>query len=266
MRVYSCCGCFSSCSVGPISTSSPCLSTATRSAISATTPKSWVMNSTPVPALVCSSLMSLSVCACVVTSSAVVGSSAMSSTGSRISAIAIMMRWRCPPDSWCGNESYMRAGSGRCTCSIIARMRALRSAGASCVCSASTSSICTPQRMTGFSAVIGSWKIMPMRVQRNSRSRASDTFTKSSPCRAMRLPVRTGRLFGSRPMVEKAMTDLPEPDSPTRQTISPGATDSVTPVTALSRSLPLGRPMLRFLSSRTGLDRVVIECGSTELR
>ena len=36
-------------SVGPISTSSPQRSTATRWAISATTPKSWVMNSTPVP-------------------------------------------------------------------------------------------------------------------------------------------------------------------------------------------------------------------------
>ena len=39
------------------------------------------MNSTPVPRSVCSSLMSFKVCACVVTSSAVVGSSAMSSDG-----------------------------------------------------------------------------------------------------------------------------------------------------------------------------------------
>ena len=41
----------------------------------------------------------------VVTSSAVVGSSAMTSIGSGSSAIAIMMRWRCPPESSCG---YLR--------------------------------------------------------------------------------------------------------------------------------------------------------------
>jgi hypothetical protein len=50
----------------------------------------------------CSSRISFRICACVVTSSAVVGSSAISSTGSSTSAIAIMMRWRWPPESWCG--------------------------------------------------------------------------------------------------------------------------------------------------------------------
>ena len=38
----------------------------------------------------------------IVTSSAVVGSSAMSSSGLVERAIAIMTRWRMPPDSWCG--------------------------------------------------------------------------------------------------------------------------------------------------------------------
>ena len=37
-----------------------------------------------------------------VTSSAVVGSSAMSSFGLQASAIAIIARWRWPPESWCG--------------------------------------------------------------------------------------------------------------------------------------------------------------------
>jgi hypothetical protein len=35
-------------------------------------------------------------------SSAVVGSSAISSFGSHASAIAIITRWRSPPESWCG--------------------------------------------------------------------------------------------------------------------------------------------------------------------
>ena len=37
-----------------------------------------------------------------VTSSAVVGSSAISSFGRQDSAMAIITRWRMPPDSWCG--------------------------------------------------------------------------------------------------------------------------------------------------------------------
>ena len=37
-----------------------------------------------------------------VTSRAVVGSSAISTFGSRLIAIAIMMRWRMPPENWCG--------------------------------------------------------------------------------------------------------------------------------------------------------------------
>jgi hypothetical protein len=37
-----------------------------------------------------------------VTSSAVVGSSAISSFGSQASAMAIITRWRMPPENWCG--------------------------------------------------------------------------------------------------------------------------------------------------------------------
>ena len=93
--------CSTSCLV-PSSTRVPRRSTATRCAMSATTPKSWVMKSTPAPWRCCRSSTSFRICACVVTSSAVVGSSAISSAGSSTSAIAITMRWRCPPDSWCG--------------------------------------------------------------------------------------------------------------------------------------------------------------------
>ena len=46
-----------------VSTKTPCRMTATRSAISATTPKSWVMNNTPVWCLRCSSLISARICA-----------------------------------------------------------------------------------------------------------------------------------------------------------------------------------------------------------
>ena len=46
----------------------------------------------------------------IVTSSAVVGSSAIRIFGSQASAIAIITRWRIPPESWCGYSSTRRAG------------------------------------------------------------------------------------------------------------------------------------------------------------
>ncbi len=42
------------------------------------------------------------ICAWIVTSSAVVGSSAISSFGEHDSAIAIITRWRMPPENSCG--------------------------------------------------------------------------------------------------------------------------------------------------------------------
>ena len=48
-----------------------------------------------------------------VTSSAVVGSSAISSAGSLASAIAIITRWRWPPESWCGNASSRCSASAK---------------------------------------------------------------------------------------------------------------------------------------------------------
>jgi len=138
----------------------------------------------------------------------------------------------------------MRSGSGSSTSSMMARTLARRSVGLSLVCSASTSSIWSPQVMTGFSAVMGSWKIIDMRVARSSRKRARGACVMSSPCSRMR-PLRTGSCLGSRPITPCAMTLLPEPDSPTRQTISPRPTSNETPRTAVSRSPPLGSAMLR---------------------
>ena len=58
------------------------------------------MIAAPVRAL--SSSISFRICAWMVTSSAVVGSSAIRSFGSQASAIAIITRWRMPPENWCG--------------------------------------------------------------------------------------------------------------------------------------------------------------------
>ncbi len=57
---------------------------------------------TAVPNSCCSRLIICSTCAWTVTSSAVVGSSAMSSAGLSAIAMAIIARWRMPPENWCG--------------------------------------------------------------------------------------------------------------------------------------------------------------------
>ena len=48
------------------------------------------------------SISTSSTCACTVTSRAVVGSSAMSRSGLQVIAMAIMARWRMPPENSCG--------------------------------------------------------------------------------------------------------------------------------------------------------------------
>ena len=89
--------------VVPVLDQPPRFITATRSAISATTPMSWVMSMIAMPHLALQRRACRSrICACTVTSSAVVGSSAISSAGLHDSAMAIITRWRMPPDSWCG--------------------------------------------------------------------------------------------------------------------------------------------------------------------
>ena len=79
-----------------------CCITSTRSDRSATTPMSWVISRIPASMRSRRSRISLRISACTVTSSAVVGSSAISSLGSSASAWAIIARCRWPPESWCG--------------------------------------------------------------------------------------------------------------------------------------------------------------------
>jgi hypothetical protein len=61
-----------------------------------------VIRITAIPVRSLSSRISSRICAWIVTSSAVVGSSAIRRSGSHESAIAIITRWRIPPESWCG--------------------------------------------------------------------------------------------------------------------------------------------------------------------
>ncbi|AQX82167.1 hypothetical protein BWO91_11340 [Plantibacter flavus] len=68
--------------------------TATRSQSCPMTPRSWLMNRTPIPVSSRRVRNSSRICACTVTSSAVVGSSATSRVGPAATAMAITTRWR----------------------------------------------------------------------------------------------------------------------------------------------------------------------------
>jgi hypothetical protein len=70
--------------------------------VSATTPRSCVISINAVFEVSLRSRSSSRICACTVTSSAVVGSSAINSCGPQIRLAAIITRWRMPPESWCG--------------------------------------------------------------------------------------------------------------------------------------------------------------------
>ena len=83
------------------------------------------------------------ICAWMVTSSAVVGSSAMSSLGSHESAMAIITRCRMPPESWCGYSRARTSGSAMrtwrrsaiacCSASAAPSPRWTRSVSATCL-------------------------------------------------------------------------------------------------------------------------------------
>ena len=164
-----------------------------------------------------------------VTSSAVVGSSAMSSCGLQASAIAIITRWRMPPDSWCGKRSSTLRASGMRTRSSMRSASARAAARSMPWWLRMDSAICSPAVNTGFSDVMGSWKIMATSAPRTSRMVALPAFTTSStwplrrrsaadPFTILPPPCSTRRISASE------VTDLPEPDSPTIASVSPRST------------------------------------------
>ena len=97
--VYGCLGSLKMFDADPISAITPAYITPTRSQVSATTPRSCVINRIEEPNWSRSPRMRERICAWMVTSSAVVGSSASSSRGRHAKAIAIMTLCCIPPES-----------------------------------------------------------------------------------------------------------------------------------------------------------------------
>ncbi|EOB13203.1 hypothetical protein NBO_118g0003 [Nosema bombycis CQ1] len=79
---------------------------------------------------------------------------------------------------------------------------------------------------TGFSDVIGSWKIIAISAPRTPRISVSDCSLSSITCRLRRrsssASLRTSlTAWSSRRISARDVTDFPEPDSPTIASVSP---------------------------------------------
>src|SRR5262249_26137792 len=122
-------------------------------------------------------------------------------------------------------------------------------------CEPTASSIWSPTRITGFSALIGSWKIIDRWAPRSrwrSAPRRSSRFRPGRPEYSTSPTDHTGG-DGISPMSVRHVTLLPQPLSPTRPRISPARseneTSSTARTTAPSASMYVWRPDTRRISS-----------------
>ena len=113
-------------------------------------------------------------------------------------------------------------------------------------CRRTASAIWSPTRKTGFSEVIGSWKIIEISLPRTFPSSRSESFVSSRPSKTIRLPGSMRPRSSSRPMIESAVTDLPLPDSPTTPSVPPAWSSKSTPSTARITPASVENDVRRF--------------------
>src|SRR5215212_7668557 len=116
-------------------------------------------------------------------------------------------------------------------------------------CSWTASTSCFPIVWTGFSDVIGSWKIIAMSLPRMSRRRLFGAVIRSSPLKSAS-PLVIALFFAFRPMIVRHVTLLPEPDSPTMPSVLPFSTSKLTPSTALTMPSSVRKCVRRSFTSR----------------
>ena len=206
----------------------------------------------PMPCSTWSFISRSRICFWMVTSSAVVGSSAISSFGLQAMAMAIITRWHWPPDIWCGKWPSRSAGSGMPTSFSSSMARARRAPRSIFMWTRSTSSIWKPTVKQGLRLAIGSWKIIDMSLPTIWRRSSLLSVRRSVPSKCMRSAV-TLAVHGSRPMTASIDTDLPEPDSPTIASTSRLSTASETPSTARKGPLAVSNSTTRLSISSSAI-------------
>ena len=187
-----------------------------------------------------------------VTSSAVVGSSAISSFGPQASAIAIITRCRSPPESSCGYCASRRSGAPMPTCRSTSTSRSRKAPRRRSVWRRSASASCQPTLKAGLRLVIGSWKIMPISRPRMAFSVRRSARARSRPRNRMApLAIRVGG-SGSRRRTDMAVTLLPQPDSPTSPSTSPGPMANETSSTRRTGPASVATSSVRPSTPRSG--------------
>ena len=229
--------------VGPVSTIFPAYITLTESQTSAITERSCEMR------IIDSSSRSLRlrsssrICACVITSSAVTGSSATISWGRQASAIAISTRCRIPPDSSCGKLRDRPGSMPTLSSSSAARSRAW-AAVVFGSCARIGSAIWSPIVWTGLSEFIAPWKMTAIFPQRTERSSWSVMASTSRPSNVIEPDGMVASRASSLGMA-RASEVLPQPDSPASPSTWPVSTSRLAPSTAVTgprgvRTAPAG--------------------------
>ena len=128
---------------------------------------------------------------------------------------------------------------------------------------------CSPQENTGFSELIGSWKIMAISLPRMRCIRAGLCFSRSIGVVSLFLSLgsfrstrsRVNRIspdkyfaggVGNNCRMDKEVIDFPDPDSPTSATNSPRFTSRSIPYTPGDRTPSVTKPMLILRIDRRG--------------
>ncbi len=134
-------------------------------------------------------------------------------------AMAIIARWRIPPENSWGYWLARSVGLGMPTSSSRRITRCSSCALGTLLCAVMISAIWSPTLYTGFSAVSASWKIIAMRAPRIGCICWLGNPISWRP-RNLTEPVTIAR-FDSSPRMAIELTLLPEPDSPTMPSVSP---------------------------------------------
>ncbi len=212
------------------------------------TPRSCVINMTEVLNSFFIWAISSRIWACMVTSSAVVGSSAIRSSGLQHMAMAIITLWRIPPESSWGYCFSLRSGLGRPTASSITRAFFSASFLESFWWRIRGPRICSPTVNRGFRLVMGSWNIMPIRLPCIFLISLGDFLSKSSPSKSRASACREA-LSSSSPIIDSMVTLFPQPDSPTIPRLSPFPTWKVMPLTDCTLPASVAKLVRRFSTS-----------------
>src|SRR2546425_4408449 len=185
------------------------------------------------------------------TSSAVTGSSAITSFGLHARAIAIITRCRMPPENSCGKSR--RRSRLMPTSSRRSPTRFIASSSSTFSWRMMGSAICRPMFRTGFREFIAPWKMIETSFQRIRWIESSDSLTRFLPLNRIS-PLTILPLYGRSRMTASAVVVFPQPLSPASPRPSPSPSSNETPwsartgpawvVYSMKRSLTSNRPNL----------------------